>query len=123
VIDELKLCDLAATGQRFTWMNNREDGDFVMERLDRAFASVCWVNSYPLYSLRNLPIIRSDHGPIILDLEVQGPFRKRPFRFEQMWLTHPRCREMVQQAWDVQSHGPRAIRLRNNILNVKRIAL
>ena len=77
MIDELKLCDLAATGQRFTWMNNREDEDFVMERLDRAFASVYWVNSYPLYSLRNLLIIRSNHGPFILDLESSRSFQEK----------------------------------------------
>lgn len=101
MIDELRLCDLAASGLKFTWMNNREDEDFVMQRLDGAFATVEWINSYPLYSLRKLPIIRSDHGPIILDLEVQSPFRKRPFRFECMWLTHHSCREMIQQAWNL----------------------
>lgn len=69
-------------------MNNREKEDFVMEMLDKAFARVDWVNMYPLYSLRNLPIVRSDHGPIILDLELQNPSRKRPFRFEHMWITH-----------------------------------
>ena len=63
VLMELQLCELAASAQRFTWMNNREEEDFVMERLDKAFASVDWVNMYPLYSLRNLPIVRSDHGP------------------------------------------------------------
>ena len=77
VLRDLQLCDLSASGQRFTWMNKREDEDFVMERLDRAFGSVEWVNQYPFYSLRNLPIVRSDHGPILLDLEVQTPFRKR----------------------------------------------
>lgn len=59
---ELHLCDLNASGQRYTWMNKREEEDFVMERLDRAFGSVEWVKKYPLYSLRNLPIVRSDHG-------------------------------------------------------------
>ena len=59
-----------------------------MERLDKAFARVDWVNMYPLYSLRNLPIVRSDHGPIILDLELQTPFKKRPFKFEHMSITH-----------------------------------
>ena len=77
VLRDLQLSDLSASGQRFTWMNKREDEDFVMERLDRAFGSVEWVNQYPFYSLRNLPIVRSDHGPILLDLEVQTPFRKR----------------------------------------------
>ena len=96
VIIDLQPCDLAAIGQRFTWMNNREDDDLVMERLDRAFATFEWVNMYPLCSLRNMPILHSDHGPIVLDLDVQGPFRKRPFRFEQMWTTHPTCHDMIQ---------------------------
>ncbi|XP_030933957.1 uncharacterized protein LOC115959633 [Quercus lobata] len=98
VLMDLQLCDLSVSGQRFTWMNKREDEDFVMERLDRAFGIVEWVNKYPLYSLRNLPIVKSDHGSIILDLEFQTPFRKQPFRFELMWLTHAGCKEMVEVA-------------------------
>lgn len=56
-------------------MNNREEEGFVMERLDRAFASVDWVNSYPQYSLQNLPV-DFDHGLILLNFEQQLPFRK-----------------------------------------------
>ena len=104
-------------------MNKREDEDFVMERLDRAFGSVEWVNKYPLYSLRNLPIIKYDHGPIILDLEFQIPFRRRPFRFELMWLTHAGCKEMVHHAWELHSTGSRANQLRNKLINVKKKAL
>ena len=77
----------------------RKDGeDFVMERLDRAFASVDWVNAYTSYSLRNLPIVRSDYGPILLDFEINQSFRRRPFRFERKWMTHPTCKEVVQNA-------------------------
>ena len=123
VLKDLQLCDLSASGQRFTWMNKREDEDFVMERLDRAFGSVEWVNQYPYYSLKNLPIIRSDHGLILLDLEVQTPFRKRPFRFELMWLNHEDCIEMVQHAWDLHSIGSRATQLRNKFINVRRMAI
>ena len=119
----MQLCDLSASSQRFTWMNKREDEDFVMERLDRAFGSVEWVNQYPFYSLKNLPIVRSDHGPILLDLEVQTPFRKRPFRFELMWLNHEDCIEMVQHAWDLHSIGSRATQLRNKFINVRRMAI
>ena len=91
VIDKFQFCDLEATRQWFTWMNNRSENDFVMERLDRAFASVEWINSYPHYALRNHPIYHFDHGPIILDFEFQHPFRKRPFRFGRMWISHPNC--------------------------------
>ena len=93
-----------------------------MERLDRAFASTEWINQYHLYYLRNLPIIRSVHGPIILDFEHQTPFRIRPFRFEHMWITHPSCRDMVSKAWEWQSSGSRAVKLRNKFNNIKIVA-
>ena len=86
-------------------MNNREDEGFVMERLDRAFATVDWVNSYPHYSLHNLPIVDSDHGPILLNFEQLLPFRYRPFRFELMWINHPNYKDMILQAWGIQTKG------------------
>ena len=58
-----------------------------------------------------------------MDLEVQGPFRKRPFRFEHMWTTHPTCHDMIQQSWDFQSHGSRAAQLRNKLSNERKKAL
>lgn len=74
------------------------------------------------YSLRNSPIIRLDHGPIILDFEYQTPFRNMPFRFQHMWTTHPSCKDMVQQAQVFNSYGSRADQLRKKILSVKREA-
>ncbi|XP_075640721.1 uncharacterized protein LOC142612522 [Castanea sativa] len=81
VIFDLKLCELAAFGQKYTWMNNREEEEFVMERLDRAFASIEWIHAYPFYALKNLPIVHSDHGLTILDFELRLPFQFRPFSF------------------------------------------
>ena len=122
LLSDLQLCDLMASGQQFTWMNKREEDSFVMERLDKAFASTEWINHYHLYYLRNLPIIKSDHGPVILDFEHQTPFRNRPFRFEQMWITHPSCKDMVSKAWEWQSSGSRAAKLRNKLNNIKTVA-
>ena len=48
LIANLALCKLASSGQKFTWMNSRQEDDFAMEKLDRAFASVEWVNTYPI---------------------------------------------------------------------------
>ena len=95
----------------------------MIERLDRAFASVEWINKYPLYSLKNIPIIRSDHGPILLDLEHQTPFRKRPFIFEHMWITHPSCKEMIGKAWNIHTQGSRAVRFKNKLNNVRIVGL
>lgn len=101
-------------------MNNREEEDFVMEKLERAFASVYWVDTYSNYALKNLPIIHSDHGPIILDFELHRPFRRRPFRFECMWTTHPTCENVVQQAWSIHTSGSRAYQLENKLSNVRK---
>ena len=123
VISELHLCNLVAIGQKFTWMNIREEEGFVMERLDRAFVSVDWVNSYPQYSLQNLPIVDSNHGPILLNFEQQLPFRKRPFRFELMWINHPYCNDMILQAWNLHTKGSRGAQLNNKLANVKKEAI
>ncbi|XP_023911621.1 uncharacterized protein LOC112023233 [Quercus suber] len=120
LIDDLELCELVAKGQKFTWMNNREEGNFVMEKLDRAFASVDWVNAYLNYALRNMPIIRSDHGPIVLDFETQFPFQRRPFRFERMWASHPTWKEVIQKAWSSFSYGIKAYQLQNKLNRVRK---
>ena len=116
----MELCALEAKGQHFTWMNRREDDYFIMERLNRAFASVEWINSYPQYALYNHPIIRSDHGSILLEFEVQLPFRRRPFRFERMWSSHEDCGDVVKAAWAVNTIGSRAFNLQYKINNIKK---
>lgn len=89
------------------------DEEFVMERLDRAFASLDWINSYPSYALRNHLILHSNHGPIILKFDPQHPFKHRPFSFEHMLLTHPSCKEIVQNAWNFQTFGSTAFQLKS----------
>ncbi|KAK4591270.1 hypothetical protein RGQ29_021459 [Quercus rubra] len=101
-------------------MNKREEENFVMERLDRAFASVEWIETYPNFALTNHPIIRSDHGPITLDFDLKLPFQRRPFRFERMWLTHRSCKEVVQRAWGSSTYGSRAYQLMHKVYSVRK---
>nr|POE88634.1 upf0481 protein [Quercus suber] len=120
LLDFKGLCELEAKGQRYTWMNGRENEAFVMERLDKAYASIEWINSYPHYALQNHPILRSDHGSILLEFELQHPFRRRPFRFERMWLNHTDCKEIVEKAWKTHSVGSRAFKLQQKLKSVKK---
>lgn len=43
-------------------MNRRQDENFIMEKLDRAFATMEWINTHPHYVLQNQPILRSIIG-------------------------------------------------------------
>nr|POF08702.1 hypothetical protein CFP56_04820 [Quercus suber] len=120
LLDLRGLCELEAKGQRYSWMNGRENEAFVMERLDKAYASIEWINSYPHYALQSHPILRSYHGSILLDFDLQHPFRIRPFRFERMWLTHTNCKEIVEKAWKTHSVGSRAFKLQQKLKSVKK---
>lgn len=119
-LNEMELCELEAKGQRFTWMNNREDEAFVMEKLDRAFAYVEWINSYPHYVLYHHTILRSDLGSILLDFEKQQHFKKRPFRFERMWMTYSERKAMIQKSWEVHTLGSRAFKLQHKLSSVRK---
>jgi exonuclease III len=72
-ISTLSLMPIEAKGLPYTWMNKRNGDQFVMEKLDRAFGNMAWLDCYPHCLVRNLPIIASDHGPIILDSDCTPP--------------------------------------------------
>ncbi|KAI5327494.1 hypothetical protein L3X38_026890 [Prunus dulcis] len=65
-IDDCEVVSLAATGVPFTWCNGHHDNTIIYEILDHALANPDWMRLLPHSELQNLPIVRSDHGPIFL---------------------------------------------------------
>ncbi|CAL9009540.1 unnamed protein product [Prunus brigantina] len=47
-----------------------------------------WLTMFPNYVLSNLPICRSDHGPIVLTSSTPRTDTQKVFRMEAMWLSH-----------------------------------
>ena len=119
ILSDLCLMPIASKGLPFTWMNKRQGEAFVMEKLDRAFANTAWLDHFSHSIVHNLPIIRSDHGPIILDTEYTQPYRHRPFRFEWMWTTHPDCATIINLAWSKKYDGSHAYILGKKINTIK----
>lgn len=91
------LCDIGFVGPRFTWIYVMRDGKQIRERLDRALASVEWVNLFPRARLHHLTNAASDHSPLLLRLDIRLSKKrmKKLFRFESMWLKEPQCEEIV----------------------------
>lgn len=96
------LKDVGFTGPKFTWLYQRGDGVQIWERLDRASATVDWLNLFPLAKLFHLTSSASDHSPLSLQSVRRHPKRRvgRVFRFKSMWLKNSRCEEIVHEAWD-----------------------
>lgn len=92
---ELNLHDIPFCGPRFTWSNNRDGDDLIMERLDRAYASPEWQSEHPNAILWNLPIGLSDHAPILLYMEPKLQRNRWPYQVEAWCLHHPAVSHMI----------------------------
>lgn len=67
----------------FTRHNKRGSNNAVLARPDRALANVHWLKLYLSAILYNLPIIGSDHSPILHDMShLNTPHRLSYFKFE-----------------------------------------
>ena len=103
-LDFCGFVDLGYTGPEFTWHSQRH-GYLIWERLDRGVANYDWVSKFPAATIRHLHCHTFDHHPISLifnpNNESQRWYR-RPFRFEEMWLTDSGCSDTMLRAWQVQ---------------------
>ena len=100
VIDECGFMDLGFIGPNFTWANHYNDGHSIWERLDRGLASNLWFLRFLGTQVHHLPCLSSDHCPLFINpSRIEIPSYKKPFRFEEMWLSDSGCGEVVETAW------------------------
>ncbi|PNT75667.1 hypothetical protein BRADI_1g36516v3 [Brachypodium distachyon] len=59
------LIDLGYSGPAYTWSNRRYSSTPLYERLDRFFANPKWSDMFPNANVYNLPIMLSDHAPVL----------------------------------------------------------
>lgn len=119
-LQEESMIPVNVSRVKFTWNNNRDDEDLLLEWLDSAFVNGEWLNSFEHSSLEAWPITVSDHAPIILDTYRMQTFRKRPQRFEAMCLLHPSCRKVVEDTWRQITSGSATKILTRKIKRVQR---
>jgi hypothetical protein len=99
--DALKDCeleDMGYVGYLFTWRRGK-----LRERLDRGVVNDQWNIAFPFASLVNSETTRSDHRPLLVDIEYLSNLHARketPRRFEARWLHEEAVEEMVKAAWE-----------------------
>ncbi|XP_074278456.1 uncharacterized protein LOC141602046 [Silene latifolia] len=81
-----KLQELPYQGPQFTWTNNREGDELILERLDRAYASNSWSCIFPEARLWHYPIATSDHAVIMLETSPARKRKKTPYRIDNWCL-------------------------------------
>lgn len=86
-------------GCKYTWNSNPREGFVTREKLDIVFVNWNWRIDHPHVSAIVLPIISSDHSPIIFIPSPKGR-SGRQFKYEAYWEENEECRATVQEGWN-----------------------
>ena len=85
----------------FTWSRGK-GSNMILERLDRGVATDSWFAMFPTVCETHLVAPISDHAPLLFHLSnKQWKMRgnKKSFRFENMWMRHEGCAEVIKEGW------------------------
>ncbi|XP_019197687.1 PREDICTED: uncharacterized protein LOC109191482 [Ipomoea nil] len=94
------LIDLGFTGSKFTWKRGIDTPSFKGARIDMELGNIAWKISFPNSLVEHLPMINSDHSPILVNSEfVSQASSTKSFRFNLAWSTHPSFLDCVKKAW------------------------
>ena len=112
-IDNCQLLDLESFGLPYTWFNKRKDSASIFEKLDRVLIKEQWSSFIKDSRVQNLPIIGSNHGPIVLHLKkIIWESKARPFSCEEFWFHIPGFSDIiVKEAWCFHFVGSIAFQL------------
>ncbi|KAK1269630.1 hypothetical protein QJS04_geneDACA018517 [Acorus gramineus] len=102
-IQSCSLQDLKAIGYTLSW-NNRQDSR-IMYRLDRILVNNQFINAYP-HSIVNYPTPGiSDHSPLQVTYDPVVPTGPKPFKYFEMWESHPTFKDIVETTWSTKVIG------------------
>lgn len=96
---ETGLMDMELQGNKFTWVSNPRNGRVTREKLDRVLVNWPLRRCFPHASAIALPIISSDHSPIIFQ-PVPREKSGACFKYEAFWEEHPDCKNIVKDGWE-----------------------
>jgi hypothetical protein len=103
--DSFNLIHLPTHGAEFTWNNGRGGNRHTEKRLDRVVCNQSWLDMCSASTVTTLIKQRSDHFPLLLDVQLTFvPFVSN-FKFMKMWTLHPGCKNVVEDCWNTSVLG------------------
>ncbi|XP_062103443.1 uncharacterized protein LOC133814510 [Humulus lupulus] len=94
LVEEMKIM-----GPFYTWSNNQEGESRIFSKLDRVFINDTWLEQFPSVTAYSQWEIGSDHSLILIKHMPALRVGVQPFRFYNMWITHPQFRIKVLSSW------------------------
>ncbi|GJV90120.1 reverse transcriptase [Tanacetum coccineum] len=110
-----ELFEIPSKGLAYTWDNKRMDGANVRERIDRALGNDSLLEAFPYQSLTHLPLIGSDHSPLLYQTCSRPKKKRKKFKFESMWTLKNSCEDVIQDSWSTSNSNNEIECLRKNL--------
>ncbi|OMO52105.1 reverse transcriptase [Corchorus capsularis] len=118
-LQDCNLMEIEIHGANFSWSNNREGEDNILEKLDKAYATVDWSNLFTGAIGWYEADVASDHCPLLITLEKLKKNRRRDFKFESKWLLDQEFAEVIDDGWRTSEMGSRMFRLSRKLANTR----
>jgi hypothetical protein len=103
--DSFNLLHLPTRGAEFTWANGRRGNRYTEKRLDRALCNHSLLDICSSLSVSTLTKHKSDHYPLLLDIQSSNVRFASQFKFMKMWTLHPDCLQLVHECWNTSILG------------------
>ena len=98
VVNRCGFKDMGYCGANFTWCNQQEGVDRVYLRLDRAFATLDWLEHFCNIKVHHLVDTTFDHCPLLLtEASSLRRNKERRFHFEALWTTRADCKDVIEE--------------------------
>lgn len=94
------LVEPGYSGPTFTWIRGKDQHNFRGARLDRVVCTPEWLTLFPQVTVKNLPMLKSDHSPILISLEEGRRIKKTGFKFQAAWMDHPEFHKLIDNSWN-----------------------
>lgn len=94
---EKGLRDSPLCNAKFTWTNRQENP--ILCKWDKFLVSCDWEELYPHYFQEVRRKLTSNHWHVVMQTSSRS-FGPKPFRFENMWTSHPSFKDLVYLWWN-----------------------
>lgn len=92
------LSDTGFSGNSYTWTNNRQGDDMILERLDCLLVNGYSIAAHGFPKVTYPSIFASDHSPILSENENNMKAKSR-FHCMKIWERHPGFKVFLQEQW------------------------
>ncbi|XP_010506884.1 PREDICTED: uncharacterized protein LOC104783422 [Camelina sativa] len=98
MIQDCGFLEFPFLGDCLSWRGWR-DKKPIRCRLDRALGNEDWHDLFPDTVLEYLPMIASDHKPVVVNIGAKRPRGKRRFMFDPRWIGKEGLMEAIEAGW------------------------